>query len=102
MGNQNTLRINLRRDIVFHKCIIDPIDELVGEAKVEAIEYLENLLIQKKFELLQVDLDHPFRNIVKIVRSTVTSHSRCLIFMKSRVGRNPNHGFGERMRVDSR
>jgi hypothetical protein len=35
----------------------------------------------------EVDLGHPFRSIVKIVRSTVTSHcggKRCSIFKKSR------------------
>jgi hypothetical protein len=105
VGNQNPLRIKLRRDNTFHKCRRDPIDGLEGGAKVEAFEYLENLLSQKRSELLEVDPGRPFRSIVKIMRSTVTSHCRdrrCSSFTKLRVGRNPNHSFGERTCVGSR
>jgi hypothetical protein len=104
--NRNPLRIKLRSDNTFHKCRRDPIDELKGGAKVEAFEYLENLLSQKRSELLEVDPGHPFRSIIKIMRSTVTSHCRdrrCSSFTKKlRVGCNPNHSFGERTCVGSR
>jgi hypothetical protein len=38
VGNQNPLRIKLRRDNTFHKCRRDPIDGLKGGAKVKAFE----------------------------------------------------------------
>ena len=47
VANQNPPRIKLRRDNAFHKCRRDPIDGLEGGAKVEAFEYLENILSQK-------------------------------------------------------
>jgi hypothetical protein len=50
VGNRNPPRIKLRRDNTFHKCRRDPIDALEGGAKVEAFEYLENLLSQKRLE----------------------------------------------------
>jgi hypothetical protein len=55
--------------------------------------------------MLEVDLGHPFRSTVKIMRSRVTSHCgdrRFSSFTKSRASRNPNHSFGERMRGGSR
>jgi hypothetical protein len=62
MGNRNPLRIKLRRDNAFHKCRRDPIDGLEGGAKVEAFEYLENILSQKRSEAQergkQWSLDH--------------------------------------------
>jgi hypothetical protein len=65
MGNQNPLRINLRRDSTFHKCRRDPIDALEGGAKVEAFGYLENHLSQRKSEAQEGEkqwtLDHRFR-----------------------------------------
>jgi hypothetical protein len=48
VGNRNPPRIKIRRYIAFHKCIRDPIYELGGGEKVEAFEYLENILSQKR------------------------------------------------------
>ena len=62
VGNQNPPMIKLRRDNTFHKCRRDPIDGLEGGAKVEAFEYLDNLLSQKRSEAQergkQWSLDH--------------------------------------------
>jgi hypothetical protein len=48
VGNQNPLRIKIRRDINFHNCKRDPINGLEGGEKVESFEYLENNLSQKR------------------------------------------------------
>jgi hypothetical protein len=54
--------IKLRRDSAFQKCRRGPRDRLVGGAKVETFEHLENILSRKKSEAQeeerQQSLDH--------------------------------------------